>query len=268
MGVDGEGLQGNHGQQKDDCQAAEQNAERDFVGRLLARGAFDQGDHAIQKSFAGVGGDADLDPVRQHLRAAGHGRAVAASLADHRRRFAGNGRFVHRGHALNHLAVAGDVAVRLDVNHISGAQQRAWNFNQFVGVVIALGDGFALGLAQGVGLGLAAALGHGLGKVGEEHREPQPERDLEVEAEAGVVMDGVVDEQQCGQHATHLDDKHHRVLGHAARIELAEGIEKRLAHDFRIPKTFLFQHNDPFRPVPECSVQKSSVSGHDFSRAE
>jgi hypothetical protein len=32
-------------------------------------------------------------------------------------------------------------------------------------------------LAQRVGLRLAAALGHGLGEVGEEHGEPQPERD-------------------------------------------------------------------------------------------
>ena len=38
------------------------------------------------------------------------------------------------------------------------------------------------GLAQRFGLGLAAPLGHRLGEVGEEHREPQPERDGEDEA--------------------------------------------------------------------------------------
>jgi hypothetical protein len=82
LGVHGEGLQRDHGQQKDDGQAGEQNAERDLVGRLLARGAFDQGDHAVEEGLAGVGGDADLDPVRENLGAAGDGRAVAAGLAD------------------------------------------------------------------------------------------------------------------------------------------------------------------------------------------
>ena len=62
---------------------------------------------------------------------------------------------------------------------------------------------------------------HGFGKVGEEHREPEPQRDLQVEAEAGAVIDDVVDEQPGGEHAAHLDHKHHRVLHHDARIQLA-----------------------------------------------
>ena len=47
-------------QQEDDRQRREQDGERDFVGRLLAVRAFDQSDHAVQKAFAGIGGDADL----------------------------------------------------------------------------------------------------------------------------------------------------------------------------------------------------------------
>ena len=43
------------------------------------------------------------------------------------------------------------------------------------------------GLAQRVGLRLAAAFRHRFGEVGEQHGEPEPERDLQVEAEpAGV----------------------------------------------------------------------------------
>ena len=38
--------------------------------------------------------------------------------------------------------------------------------------------------AQRVRLRLAAAFGHGFGEVGEQHREPQPQRDLQVETEA------------------------------------------------------------------------------------
>ena len=38
------------------------------------------------------------------------------------------------------------------------------------------GDGVGLGPAQRVGLGLAPALGDRLGQVGEQHRQPQPDR--------------------------------------------------------------------------------------------
>ena len=38
------------------------------------------------------------------------------------------------------------------------------------------GDGVGLGLSQRVGLRLAATLGDGLGEVGEDHRQPQPDR--------------------------------------------------------------------------------------------
>ena len=44
-----------------------------------------------------------------------------------------------------------------------------------------VGHGPGAGLSEGVGLGLAPAFGHGLGKVGEEHREPEPEGDLQDE---------------------------------------------------------------------------------------
>ena len=189
----------------------------------------------------------DLDPVRQHLGAAGNGRAVAAGFADHGSRLAGNGRLIHRSHAFNHFAVARDVVAGLDVNHVSCAKQAADDlFKAAVGRV-ALGDGLALGLAQRVGLRLAAALGHGLGKVGEQHREPQPERDLQIEAEAGAMMDGVVDQQRGGEHAAHFHHKHHRVLDHPARVELANAVHARLGHDLRVPKTRFFSHDSPFR---------------------
>jgi hypothetical protein len=42
-------------------------------------------------------------------------------------------------------------------------------------------------LAQRVRLRLAAAFRHGLGKVGKQHREPQPQRDLQIESEAAVL---------------------------------------------------------------------------------
>ena len=50
-----------------------------------------------------------------------------------------------------------------------------------------VGRRLGLGLAQRVGLRLAAAFRHRLGEVREQHREPEPQRDLQIEAEVAVV---------------------------------------------------------------------------------
>ena len=107
-GVDRERLQRHDREQKDDRQAGEQDVQRDLVRRLLPLGAFDQRDHAIEERLAGFGRDAHLDPVREHARAAGDRRTVAAGLADDRRRLAGDRRLVDRGDAFDDLAVAGN----------------------------------------------------------------------------------------------------------------------------------------------------------------
>src|SRR6202163_3811680 len=49
-----------------------------------------------------------------------------------------------------------------------------------------------LGPPQGVGLRLAAPLGHRLGEVGEQHREPEPERHLDGEPEVRRLPGGGV----------------------------------------------------------------------------
>ena len=72
--VDRERLQRDDRQQEDDRQARQQDVERDLVRRLLPLGAFDERDHPIEERVARIRGDADLDPVRQHARAAGDRR--------------------------------------------------------------------------------------------------------------------------------------------------------------------------------------------------
>ena len=112
--VDGERLQRHDGEQEDDREPGEQDVEGDLVRRLLAVGALDEGDHAVEERLARLGGDAHDDLVGQHPGAAGDGRAVAAGLADHRRRLAGDRRLVDGGDALDDVAVAGD--------HLAGAR--------------------------------------------------------------------------------------------------------------------------------------------------
>ena len=133
LGIDGKGLQRNHREQEDDGQSRKQNAQRNLIRRLLPGCAFYQRDHAIEKRFAGIRRNADLDPVGQHLRSAGDRRTVAAGLADHRSRLAGDRRLIHRGHAFDHLAIAGDVVAGRHVDDVAGAKQAAGNLLQRAG---------------------------------------------------------------------------------------------------------------------------------------
>ncbi len=111
-GIGGEARDRHGGEDEDDRHAGEQDVERDLVRRLLPHRALDQRDHAVEEGRALRRGDPHLEPVRGDARAAGDRRAVAAALADHRRRFAGDRRFVDRGDAFDHLAVARDQSRR------------------------------------------------------------------------------------------------------------------------------------------------------------
>ena len=97
-----------------------------------------------------------------------------------------------------------------------------------------LGDGLGLGLAQGRGLRLAAAFGDRLGEVGEQHREPEPEIDLEGKAQPAGARDEVADEEHRRQAGHHLDREHHGVAYHDARVELAQRVQDGGTEDLRI----------------------------------
>ena len=77
-------------------------------------------------------------------------------------------------------------------------------------------DQLGLGLgalpAQRIGLRLAAALGHGFGKVGEQHREPQPQNDLELEADMLAAGDEIADQDHRRQRGDDFEHEHHRIL--------------------------------------------------------
>ena len=106
--VDRERLQGDDRQEQDDREAGEQDVERDLVRCLLAARTFDQRDHPVEEALAGLRGDPNDDLVGEHPRPTCHGGAVAAGLADHRSRLAGDRRLVDRRDPLDHVAVGGD----------------------------------------------------------------------------------------------------------------------------------------------------------------
>ena len=139
----------------------------------------------------GIGRDLHANPVGQHLGAAGHRRAVAARLANDRRRLAGDGALVHRRDAFDDVAVGRDHLAGRHPDDVALAQRR--RRHDLVGPVraLALRDRLGLGPPQRVGLRLAAALGHRFGEVGEQHGQPQPDRDLQLEAELAAAGDDV-----------------------------------------------------------------------------
>ena len=190
--VDGERLQRDDGEQEDDRQAGQQDVEGDLVRRLLAAGALDQRDHPVEERLARLGGDPHDDPVGQHPGAAGDRRAVAARLADHRRRLAGDGRLVDRGDALDDLAVARDRARRprrRTTSPTASSEARRPVSTRAVGPAHACATVSARVL-RSVSACALPRLGHGLGEVGEQHGEPQPARDQPGEDAAAVARRG------------------------------------------------------------------------------
>ena len=161
--------------EEDQRERGQHDGEGDFIGRPLADGPFHQGDHAVEERTAGAGGDLDDDPIRKHPRAARDARAVAAGLADHRGRLAGDGRFVDGSHAFDDLAVAGN---HVAGNHFHLVSRAEFGGNRLLDVPSSrkrAGRGGAPRLPQGVGLGLAAGLGNGRGEVREQQRRHEPE---------------------------------------------------------------------------------------------
>ena len=90
--------------------------------------------------------------------------------------------------------------------------------------------GLGLGAAQAGRLRLAATLGDRLGEVGEQHGEPQPDRDIEDEPCRGfAVSEERLGPQGRGEDAADIDDEHHRITPLHARIELAQRVHDRRA---------------------------------------
>ena len=222
-GVAGEARDGGDREHEDDRQAGEQDVQRDLVRRLLPFGAFHQRDHAIEEGGTLGRGDAHLDPVGQHARAAGDGRPVAAALADHRGGFAGDRRLIDRGDAFDHVAVARDHFAGLHQHEVPRLEVgRGDRLVQAVRVEAAVGarqqplrHRLGARAAQRRCLRLAAAFRHRLGEVGEQHGHPQPDDDLEGEAEMfAAARQQIAEEDHGGERGDDLDHEHHRVLDH------------------------------------------------------
>ncbi len=171
------------GGEEGDRQPGEEDVEGDLVRRLAALRALDERDHAIEERLARLLRDLDHEPVGEELRAARNRRAVAAGLADHGRRLAGDRRLVDRADAFDDLAVRGDDLARFDDHDIAALQLRRGHRSAVAQPRIRR----RACRAKRVGLRLAAAFGDRLGEVRKEHGQPEPDGDHADEPEAAGV---------------------------------------------------------------------------------
>ncbi len=114
------GQQGSRDEQEDQRECRQNQRQGDLVRRALAVGSLDETNHPIQEGVALVRGDLDDDTIRKNMSAAGDAGAIAAGLANHGRRFPGNGRLIYRGYAFNDLAVAGNGLAGDDHHPVAG----------------------------------------------------------------------------------------------------------------------------------------------------
>src|SRR5262249_52639621 len=156
--------------------------------------------------------------VGEHARAAGDSATVAAGFADDRSGLAGDRGFVDAGYAFDDFSVARNKFTSDDHDDIATAEfgtgddLRCAISSEFIGL------SFGARFTKGIRLRFAAAFGHGFGKIGEENREPEPQRDLKAEAEEACMTRGVDDELDRGEDGADFHDEHHWILDHRSRI--------------------------------------------------
>ncbi len=224
-----------HDDDEDQRQNRQQHGKRDLVGRLLPLGGFDEADHPIEERVAGVGGDAEEQPVGDDRRPGGDRREhVGSRLLEHRRGFAGDGGLVDVGDALDDVAVGRDDAVLLHPDEVALAQVRRRNGLDAPAGEHAVGAQVGAGLAQRGGLRLAAAFGQRLGVVGEPDGQHEDDRHhAVVEARGAGRSEQVRNEgQREGQQRAEPDDEHHGVADLDARVELDQRFPERLPQQF------------------------------------
>ena len=173
------------GHQEDDRQPREQHVERDLVGRLLRSAPSTS---VIIRSRKVEPGAAVIRTTIQSDRTCVPPVTAERSPPDSRMtgaNFAGDRRLVDRGHALDDFAIRRDDVARLDQDDVAKFQVvPGTGCNSRPAVPsMSLACVSVRVRRKCIGLRLAATFGHRLGEVREQDREPEPEDDLEREAE-------------------------------------------------------------------------------------
>ena len=236
VGVDRERLERHDRHHEDDRQAGQQDVERDLVRRLLALGALDERDHAVEERLAGLRRDLHDDLVGEHPRAARDRAAVATRLADHRRRLAGDRRLVDRRDALDHVAVAGNELAGPDDAEVADLQLARRDLGDACRRPAARtrpsrrASCAASRPAPCPGPSAIASAKFANSTVNHRNAATRPENQS-VAAPTRLMSRK---NRNVVRTLPDLDDEHHRVLGLQARVELHEAVDERAPHDRRL----------------------------------
>ena len=187
--------------------------------------ALDEADHPVEEALAGLRGHPDLEPVGDHTGAAGDRRAVAAALADHGRRFAGDRALVDRSDALDHLAVRRDDVAGLDQHEVIQASDRGSRPARTPCVQAPRGaspGSPAACRAARRRCALPRPSATASAKLANSTVNQSQAAIWPVEPGALATCAEVAQEGERRQHRDHLDHEHDRVPDQAARIELAD----------------------------------------------
>ena len=182
-----------------------------------------------RKDSPGSTRDPDHDPIGEDPGSAGDGRAVAAGLADHRSRLAGDGRLVDRGDPLDDVPVAGDHLAGLapppgrPCRSAEAGTSSSCPPDELAGrhlLRIRRSDS-AWALPRP-----SATASAKLAKTTVNHSHMLTESVNQPGAALRRVGDAVAQPEQRGEDAAHLDHEHDRVLRHQPRVELAQALER------------------------------------------
>ena len=207
-------------------QCRKQNGERDLVGCFLTPCAFNETNHVIEEALAGIGRNADLDPVGQNLCASCNRTAVSSRLPDYRSGLPRYGRFINGGHPLDDLSIRRDDLTSRNEHDLALAQFFGRGLFERSVRAQAVCRSLCARSSKGIGLGLSAALGKRLCEIGKKHREPEPEGYLEAKCyRIAVLPEEKPKSRDCGSYLGH---EHDRVFHHRARIELLDRLESGL----------------------------------------
>src|SRR5262249_50989605 len=134
------------------------------------------------------------------------------------------------------FAVSRNEIPRFDEHDIPRAELRCCHhFELAIGQNL-MGHRIRLRFAQVVRLSLAACFGHRLGEIREQHREPEPQRDLNAEQKPTCPGDRILDHEYSRKRCSYFDNEHHGILGYNSWVELDERLLRSTPQDFGIKK--------------------------------
>src|SRR5262249_34851974 len=148
-------------------------------------------------------------------------------FAYNRSTFSSDHGFIYASYPFDDFTITWNEIARLNKDDISSTKLRRRNhFELFVRQQF-FRDGVGFRFPKIVRLRFPAGFRHGFSKVGEENREPQPERNLDTEQKFTNTSHRIFNNKEGCYSCSDFDHKHYGILGDDSRIQLYERLPNR-----------------------------------------